>query len=849
MRSSRGVRLLGIAILIGVSLLPFELGSQEPPQEKREGLAGHLIQEQPHWAFEPIRHPEIPGVRNKSWPANPIDHFVLARLESGQLAPSGEADRRTLIRRAYFDLIGLPPSFADVEAFANDASPNAFAELVDRLLARPEYGERWARHWLDVARYSDSKGYVDGGEARYPFAYTYRDYVIRAMNADVPFDRFVLEQLAADRIAETKDSSTLAALGFLTVGSRYNFFPHEIIDDRIDAVTRGFLGVSAACARCHDHKFDPISSKDYYGLYAILANSQEPTPAKALRLTAAGPAEDDEFLKKLQEASDKFEKLRSDLHQRIMHEQRAWAGDYLRYIVQSTPEHRTMAQAELRTKRGLIREVSAYSSGAVVRWRSFLASRKSDDPVFGLWTRIGGLQRDEISTRAALELEAWQKSSLANPIVAAAFSGKSVSSMADVADIYGELLEETEAQWQTQLEETPGATAFNNVDREQLRQALYEPDAPGTITLDQSEDCYTLDESVDVRKHFADIERVFLEAWDGVAPRPMSMADRPDPIEQRVFLRGDPQRLGERVDHRIPSMLSRFGLEPVSNGSGRLELARAIVHPENPLAARVIVNRVWAWHFGSGLVDSPSDFGMRSSPPSHPELLDFLANVLKDNGWSIKELHRLILLSNTWRQASIDRPDCRAADPENRLLWRANRRRLDFEAMRDSMLAISGNLARAHGGPPVRKAPDDQSNQRRAIYTYLDREHVPEICGVFDFPNPDITAPKRSRTTVPQQSLFLLNSPFVIAQADAIVRGSESMASSNPDSWQITECVVRIFRLIYARAPIEEELILAREFFSERFTRSDGGVAKERVNPWTEFAQALILSNEFLFVD
>ena len=836
-------------ILIGVLATPVNSNAKGESREQESADKESSLRFNEHWAFMPVGNPEIPEVSDSSWPANPLDHFVLARLESRKIMPSPEADRRILIRRVHFDLIGLPPSFDEVEMFVNDPSPNAFAELADRLLARPEYGERWARHWLDVARYADAKGYVDAGEPRYPFAYTYRDYVIGAFNEDLPFDRFVLEQLAADQIVNGKTVSSLAALGFLTVGSRYNFFPHEIIDDRIDVVTRGFMGLSVACARCHDHKFDPISSEDYYGLYGIFANSQEPTPADAPRLQAPGPAEDSEFSKKVEEASEKYAKLRNDLHRKIMHEMRAWAGDYLRYVVQSTPEHRTMAQAELRTKRGLIREVSAYSKGGVVRWRSFLSSRKPNDPVFGFWARMGALKREAIADECSSQLSAWCEIADANPIVVDAFTEKTVTTMADVADIYGVLLEETDELWRTQQKDIPDSSAFEDCAREELRQVLYGPEAPGTVTLDQSENLYTLDESVDARKHFANIERVFLKAWDDVAPRPMMLVDRKDPIEQHVFLRGDPQRPGALVKRRIPAILDNLRTGPVSNGSGRLEFARAIVHPKNPLTARVIVNRIWAWHFGSGLVGTPSDFGLRSRSATHPDLLDFLANWFIKNGWSVKKLHRMILNSSTWRQATLDRPNCRALDPDNTLLWRMNRRRLDFEEIRDGMLLTSENLNRTYGGPPTRKSPDDVSHRKRTIYTYVDRERLPEICSVFDFPSPDITAPKRPRTTVPQQSLFLLNSPFVIAQAEAVARDIGSPENPDPGSERATHNVVRIYRRIYGRTPIEGEVELARDFLGGRLDHSNGNLETEDLNPWTDLAQALLLSNEFLFVD
>ena len=314
----------------------------------------------------------------------------------------------------------------------------------------------------------------------------------------------------------------------------------------------------------------------------------------------------------------------------------------------------------------------------------------------------------------------------------------------------------------------------------------------------------------------------------------MLMADRPSPGEQRVFLRGDANRLGPRVDRHIPAVYTGDRARPIERGSGRLALADAITSKSNPLTARVIVNRVWAWHFGRGLVETPSDFGVRSAPASHPELLDHLAAWFVKNEWSIKRLNRYILLSKTWQQSSVDRPKLRKQDPGNRLLWRKNRRRMGFETMRDSMLLVSGQLDPHAGGPPLEKAPDDAVNRRRTLYSFVDREKLPDVFRVFDFPCPDISAPSRSRTTVPQQSLFLLNNPFVLAQADALAKRLANGTAG--------EMVAQMYRAVLGREPEPEELRLAKRFVAQ------SGLSKETL-PWQELAQALLLSNEFMFVD
>lgn len=752
------------------------------------------------------------------------------------MSPSPTATPRELIRRATIELIGLPPTYAESEAFEHDYETDAqqaMSGLVDRLLASPEYGRRWGRHWLDVARYADAKGYVDAGEVKYPFAYTYRDYVVEAFNRDLPFNRFIREQIAAD-LLPGKTPGSMAALGFLTVGSRFNFFPHEIIDDRIDVVTRGFLGLTAACARCHDHKYDPIPIEDYYSLYGVFANSREPSPDRWPVLGAKSSAEDAAFQKKLTEAAGKYNALRDKLHRQIQHELRAWAGDYLRYIVQSTPRHRTQAQPEIRTERGVIREVAAYASGGVIRWRLFLESRQPDDPVFGLWRRLFDLEKETIPAQFENEFRAWQQGGEVNALVVDAFNSKPSKNMAEVANIYGAILESAETEWRQVQKTNTDATALPDAAKEQVRRVMYAADFPATMTVDESEDLYALDESTNVRKHFAAIERVYLEKWNTVQPRPMLMADRQTPGEQRVFLRGDANRLGPRVDRHIPAVYTGDRARPIERGSGRLALADAITSKSNPLTARVIVNRVWAWHFGRGLVETPSDFGVRSAPASHPELLDHLAAWFVKNEWSIKRLNRYILLSKTWQQSSVDRPKLRKQDPGNRLLWRKNRRRMGFETMRDSMLLVSGQLDPHAGGPPLEKAPDDAANRRRTLYSFVDREKLPDVFRVFDFPCPDISTPSRSRTTVPQQSLFLLNNPFVLAQADALAKRLANGTAG--------EMVAQMYRAVLGREPEPEELRLAKRFVAQ------SGLSKETL-PWQELAQALLLSNEFMFVD
>ncbi len=800
-----------------------------------------------HWAYQAVGDVVLPPPLTGAKTGNPIDRFIGRRLAQAGLSFSPGVDRRTLIRRAYWALTGLPAPFEAIQAFETDTRPDAFERVVDELLARPEYGEHWARHWLDVARYADAKGYVDSGESKYAFAYTYRDYVVGAFNADLPFDRFVREQLAADRLPDASPAS-LAGLGFLTVGSRYNIFPHEIIDDRIDVVTRGFLGLSVACARCHDHKYDPIPTEDYYTLYGVFAGSAEPTLDQAPIIPSAKAAESADLVKKMSEAGEAYREHRRKLHAQVSLELRAWAGDYLRYVVQTTPEHRTESQPELQTKRGLIREVSAYATGGVWRWRRYLKTRSADDPVFGLWVRLGALSREQFERKAPEILQAFGEMVGANPLVMETFADHPLNSMADVADGYAVLLEGVDQRWRAAVGDDPSLERLPDEAEEQVRQALYQEGAPGTLSIEDAYDYCTLDESVELRQHFARIEQAFLETWETAEPRPMMMVDREITAEQRVFVRGNPLRLGSVVDRAVPVSLGLETARPWAKGSGRLELAQSITAPGHPLLARVIVNRVWDWHFGQGLVASPSDFGTRAAPPTHPNLLDYLAADLVRHGWSLKRLQRQILLSATWQQSSRDRPEARAVDPDNRWYWRQNRRHVSFEMMRDGMLQLAGHLETRSGGPPLRLAPDDPGGRARTLYGFIDREKLADLYRVFDFPSPDITAAKRASTTVPQQTLFLLNSPFVLHQAGGLL---SRVRSELVDSQQVSNAeavVARLFQRVYGRSPSLDEQAAIEMMLAERARAEAAGEADAEL-AWVDLAQTLILSNEFLFVD
>jgi mono/diheme cytochrome c family protein len=797
-----------------------------------------------HWAFQPLRDPPLPPAVDPSWICTPLDRFVLAKLAEHGLTPSPPAGRQALIRRVTFDLTGLPPAPEEVAAFEADGSAEAFARVVDRLLASPRYGERWGRHWLDVARYADSKGYVFTEERRYPYAYTYRDWVIRAFNEDLPYDRFIVQQIAADHLPLGEDKAPLAAMGFLTLGRRFLNNAHDIIDDRIDVVTRGFLGLTVQCARCHDHKYDPIPTEDYYSLYGVFASSVEPK-----ELPLIGRPEDSEAYRAFQTELEARERKVNDAfarhHAALVSELRARSGDYLIAIAEGKGDGE--GEAGLSLGPGELRPQ------AVRRWKAFLEeTRKAPHPVFAPWHALLEARPEEVAAKSQELAAAWQMLQGGTPPVnrrvVEALSARPPASLREAAERYGELLATAECAWQELLEAHRKAAASGGGEKppaaledpalEELRQVLYAPNAPANVPAAEAERLLDRAARNEVRELRQRVDE--LKATSPAAPaRAMALADLPAPVEPKVFVRGNPRNPGPQVPRRFLKVLAGEERQPFREGSGRLELARAIASAENPLTARVIANRVWLHHFGAGLVRTPSDFGLRSDPPAHPELLDWLASRLLESGWSLKALHRLILLSSTYRQASDDRPECRRLDPDNRLLWRMDRRRLELEALRDSLLAVSGRLDFAAGGPAV-DIIKPLFTPRRTVYGFIDRQNLPGLFRTFDFASPDATSPQRHVTTVPQQALFLMNSPFVLEAARRLAAREE--VASLPGAAQRIE---RLYRLCFGRAPEPEELDLAFRFLEKEVPAE----ADSALSRWEAYSQALLLSNEFAFVD
>jgi hypothetical protein len=613
------------------------------------------------WSMQPPRLAAVPQIRNpKLEIRNEIDRFVHAKWDEKGLTPAPAADKRTLLRRVYLDLIGLPPTPEEVDAFLADDSPAAFAKVVEKLLASPQHGEKWARHWLDVARYAEDQAHTFGVKPKTQ-AWRYRDWVIAALNNDMSYDRFVKLQIAGDLLADAPaDTFTkYAGLGFLGLGAEYyrdgNCGPRadaDELDDKVDTLTRGFLGLTVACARCHDHKFDPIPTKDYYSLAGI------------------------------------------------------YAGTKLTDHPLSTPE-----------------EFKAYTDAQA------------------------NLKKAEDSLRKA-------KSALT----------------AKKADV------------------TPEKVKELTDEVAKLKKAV--PPAPPVMHV-----------------------------VSGNGPG------------MKILVRGNPAVKGEDAPKGFLQVLP----SPAAKDFTRLELANSIASKENPLTARVIVNRVWSWHFGRGLVATPSNFGNLGERPSHPELLDWLAVNFVKNGWSLKWLHRQIVLSSVYQLDSRADANNDKVDAANAYLWRANRRRLDIELWRDSVLAVSGNLDTTRGGPTFNLK--DASANRRTVYAKISRHELDGLLRLFDFPDANVTADKRTATTVPQQQLFALNSDFMATQAKAFAARVEKLGKTD------AERVTAAYRLAFGRAPDARELALA-ETFLQLPPKSD-----DKLTRWQQYAQVLLASNELMYVD
>lgn len=960
-----------------------EMGAPWPPEAEVVSVAKEFDldgRRAEHWCWQPLRNNELPSVTNKAWPAQDLDRFILAGLESQGLQPAAEADKRTLLRRAYFDLVGLPPTIAEIEEFMSDSSDDAFASVIDHLLDSPQFGERWARHWLDLVRYAETYGH----EFDYPIpsAYRYRDYVIRALNRDVPYDQFVIEHIAGDLLEQPRRHPTsgfnesIIGTGFWWLGEATHA-PVDVrgdeagrVDNQIDVMCKTFLGLTVACARCHDHKFDAISTRDYYSLAGFLQSSRR------------------------QEAYYASDALTRPALDRIQEHQRAGSRALVQSITSSDFDGRRFSkhllemlssasgtsedrsEAETGADAGL-KELSHPLHGwwllsrsaaedrddpeAVGRVRGELEQKASDatahnaelpvladfgEGAFSDWSATGKAfgdsasragEWDPVSQVAQLRLPGWADSGrlapglngvlrsptfeLSHPNLFYKISGKDVRVRLIIdgyfMDVYNALLfkgfffdldTEGEVKWQRQARDVKryvGRTGYleiidNGEGTASISQIVLSDgeaprDVPSRLTREALRDSTSLAEVAQaygriwdaalqsLRTGTADAEQTELINWalrHGLLSSPddrlselrsrisalsdtipaenrvLAMTDG-TPENEHVFIRGNHKILGPEAPRQFLTALAGTDPQPAA-GMGRLELAHQLVDPTNPLVSRVIVNRVWHHLFGRGIVPSVDNFGVLGQPPSHPELLDYLAAEFIREGWSLKSLIRTLMLSRAYQMSSVAAAESESVDPENRLLHHMRTRRLQGEVIRDSILALSGQLDRTMFGPSVpvhvtsfmqgrgrpRKSGPLDGDGRRSLYLQVRRNFLSPFMLAFDTPIPFNTMGRRNTSNVPAQALILMNDPFVVQQA-------AHWASSLPvDRQSPAEVIEQMYLSAFTRPPTSDERSQALAFLQQQSEELgyDGPADQLDHQAWADLAHVLWNVKEFVYL-
>ncbi|PYV01393.1 MAG: hypothetical protein DMG10_17810, partial [Acidobacteria bacterium] len=798
--------------------------------------AGFTKEQREFWSFQPVAECVPPPVKNRGWISNPIDSFILSKLESKGLKPAPPADKWTLLRRATFDLTGLPPTEKEIADFLTDRSPGAFGRVVERLLTSPRYGEHWGRHWLDVARYADSTGLDE--DHRYPYAWRYRDYVIDAFNRDLPYDRFLTEQLAGDLLPAGKagevNANGIVATGFLALGPKpvaqqdKMQMVYDVVDEQIDVTSKAFMGLTVACARCHDHKFDPISTKDYYSLASIFASTKSFSKIEGtVSRLFFEPLVPKEVYAHYQEYQNRIEQKKTELDELQEEEARQFAtrlrprlADYM--LAARAIHRQATTVSDTAQRQGL-------DAAVLDKWVKYLEQDEAPRPHLDDWHKAD----DSSAGRIAAE---YQKR----------FEAAAV------------LWEETLSKWKKKVEsalknqmpppERPKPDAVKD------RFFAEVSSAKGPFGLSEKEQERYL--SPDARQRLSQL-REEIEALKKAAPPepPMACAVADGAIvKQRVFVRGNYNNVGEEVGKRFPVILTGEDKPPVSDGrSGRLELARWLTSPNHPLTARVMTNRIWQWHFGEGLVRTASNYGKLGEAPTHPELLDYLARRFVESGWSVKAMHRLIMLSSAYRMSSIGSREQVEMDPGNRLVSRFNRRRLQVEEIRDAFLSFDGSLDATIGGTLQSGSGTDGENsekrlsfnpdesRRRTVYLPLRRSNLPSLLNLFDFGDATTTSEGRMRTNVAPQALFMMNSRFVAERSLAFAKFLLADAAAG------ARRIERAYVIAVGRKPDSDETSGALQYIGA-FQQRLGGPESE-LKAWQSFCRALMASNEFIYLE
>ncbi|MBI3208007.1 MAG: DUF1549 domain-containing protein [Candidatus Solibacter usitatus] len=876
------------------------------------------------WAFVPPQEPSVPAVKNQNWAKTPIDRFVLAKLEAKGLKPAPPANKRALLRRVTFDLIGLPPTTDEMDAFLKDDSPAAFAKVVDRLLASPRYGERWGRHWLDVARYADSNGLDEN--LVFLQAWRYRDYVISAFNKDKPYNLFIQEQLAGDLLpkpaSEDEYYERLTATGFLSLGGKMLAeddqlkMEMDIVDEQVEATSKAFLGLTTGCARCHDHKFDPIPTNDYYSLAGIFKSTKTMENFKVVAVWhehVLAPEADRERLRQHQkrvEAKNKeITAVRAPANQALQREARSKLADYLiaanhlhkfektelTPLAEQAPVN-LPANAKLEWTADVARAgeyqldiryqssngsaVKLFVNGELVKSnacaKAFLEPTWRGEGVFALNAGTNTIRLERAGKQPEVKSLSLSPASLtpeATPrtpeqlALVNKLNPDFITKMADYlarnwdspnsvfhewylsqrtlsdAQTLAAKFRTADEAWSKFRRSVPGAKKLLDVSLEPYREALYDPNGP-FATPQKPERYYSAETAKDVARLESELKEI--EKAAPVFPRAMGVTE--GKIENlRVNIRGNHISLGEERPRQFLSALSGASQTPIDNTrSGRLDLAQWLTGRANPLTARVMANRVWRWHFGAGIVRSVDNFGKLGEAPDNQPLLDWLALRFIESGWSVKSLHRLMLLSNTYQMSSAHDEKAFEKDPENRSQWHFARRRLEGEEIRDSIFAVSGGLNAAIGGGSL-KAKDrqyvnhrelDYTQPRRAVYMPIIRSGLYDVLQTFDYGDPAVGNGDRATTNVAPQALFMMNGSVVLEES---LRWARALLKDHPDD---SKRLNEIFRRALNRepTPLEKDRALSHLARAKSMMNSDD-------RAWQSLCRAIIGTNEFVFVD
>ena len=811
------------------------------------------------WAFRRPASPSVPNVKDSKWVGNPIDAFILRRLEEKGLKPAPPGGRLTLLRRAKFDLHGLPPTEEEIREFLSDTGPGAFERLVERLLASPRYGEAWGRHWLDVARYADSSGMDE--DLTLPYAWRYRDYVIESFNLDIPYDRFVREQIAGDLLPGENPGQPnvrgILGTGFLALGPRSvarqdkTLMIYEVVEEQIDTVSQAFMGLSIACARCHDHKFDPITTEDYYSMAAVFASTRsfreiipqgvKPPYVSRFYFEPLVPKEEYERYKEHKDRIQTKETqidavIETDLGRRARTQLYPRLIDYLLAARQVYQENQELAE---------VSEEENLDQTLLEKWVEHLDPEREFRPYHQQWHEASDSELQAVAEEyqkmfltTAREwhekIEKWKKR-----LDAAIEEGKKTPKKPLSSDDFVTVEERFFFEVDQNVFGIPG---ISEEDKEK-REKLLSDEAKKRVAV--------------LRKELEKLK----EASPPDVPLASAVAEG-ESVEQRVFIRGDHRRPGEVVPKQFPVVLAGHSQTPITQGSGRKQLAEWLTQPSHPLTSRVMVNRIWQWHFGEGLVRTANNFGTAGEKPTHPELLDYLASEFVRRGWSMKSMHRLIMSSNTYQMSSRVSEGAKRSDVDNRSWSRFPRRGLSVEEVRDSFLALDSSLDLTMGGtfgpsemsynaqgPEQAFHPD--KTRRRTVYVLVIRNKLPSMMRLFDFVDSLTSCPKRTDSNTSLQALYMLNSENLRERSRSFAR--YLLDDKNYDD---RGRVKRAYRITLTREPTPEELDQALQYvgnYPHQGQNSDSDrqvdARQSQVDAWQSFCRVLMTSNEFNFAN